>query len=372
MRPYWTRGLALWTLCVGVILLVRVPAGTAEDDPGAEIKRRLDQWKNGPHGDLLFQGVQVDAPAATAGPKAVALCVGVDYANKDHYGEKAPRLLGCVQDAVAVGNLARTAGFDVTLMTDERATTEAFTKFLDQQAQTLKAGDFLWVYFAGYGGQMDVSGQPTHDILAFYNRMLVDDELFESWTHFGTPGVRIVLVTDSGNKGTLHLTFPLIQKVIAGPPSAIGTALDKVPGQRAAMATYTANDVHNKQGQPVEWPAVRIRRLVKGEPEEFYQSSVYRDVDNRKLAGRKAAEGAMKVRVLHLAASPADGPAIEINARGVYTSALEDAWKSGDAVKTYDQLQKLVAEKTQGQSPPTKIGYGPKDEAFDAQRPFAR
>lgn len=77
-----------------------------------------------------------------------AVCVGID-----HYGE---HLIGmCVSDAKFMSDvLKRSAGLrdeDLTLLTEEKATRQAFCNALRDATHSLKKGDLLIVSFAGLG-----------------------------------------------------------------------------------------------------------------------------------------------------------------------------------------------------------------------------
>src|SRR5215212_6668513 len=103
MSPTWIRAPAVLALTVGLALLGRAPTTAQDADPSAKVKRRLAEWKRGPHGDLLFQEVPPRPPAPGTGPKGVALCVGVDWLSPDHYNANPPVLLGAVRDAIEMG-----------------------------------------------------------------------------------------------------------------------------------------------------------------------------------------------------------------------------------------------------------------------------
>jgi hypothetical protein len=381
MRLNPIRASVLVALGLGAALLVLGPAGTAEDvDHGPAVKERLATWKAGPHGGLLFQGVRPDpAAAAGPGPRAVALCLGVDQANNgpDHYDGAAPRLFGCAQDATAVGSLARSAGFDVTLLTDDRATTAAVTAFLREQARDRRAGDTLLVYFAGCGGQVpDDPANPDEpaggkdDTLALYDRQLLDDELFDLLAAFPA-GVRLVLVTDSSGTGRVAAGIVNLDQALARPPRAIADALRA--GEPEAVARARATSSRPLLGQPTALPNVRFRLLDPGEADRVYRDRpVYREVEGRRLKGEAAARAAMPATLIHLAATtdnaPRVGPAVEMNGHGLFTAALIDAWDGGKFPGTYRQLVDDIATRTGGQAP-QYARSGPADPAFEA-RPF--
>src|SRR4051794_6839759 len=69
MRLHLTRSLALLAIGVGVLTLLWVRSGTAEDvDHNQEIRNRLAKWKQHPDADRLFKGVQLGSlttPATT-------------------------------------------------------------------------------------------------------------------------------------------------------------------------------------------------------------------------------------------------------------------------------------------------------------------
>lgn len=378
MRSTLIRTWIVSAVSFGIVMSLGVPVGTAQDaTTGSELKKRYEYWKNGPDGDILTQGVPGESSvAATTGPKGYALCVGVNLLDRRHYGDIAPDLLGAVPDAREMYKLAREAGYSAALLTDERATTTAVQKFFQDQAGERASGDIVLVYFAGYGALVRGAANRPYHALCLYDRMLVADELFELFPAFKT-GVRVVMVTDSGAEGTWAESFPVIREFVDKPPATrVAKALSNWTGYRETMLKYTrAGQIKEVHGQPQEWPNVRIRRLDPTEATALFRDArqtVYRDLEAKKLGGRAAAEPKMNARVIHLAGNFANTPAVEVNAVGVYTSALLDAYRAVRNENYKDFQEKLIAPKIKGQNP-LYFEYGKtRDTVFEGQRPFAR
>lgn len=142
------------------------------------------------------------APARTG----MSLHIGLNHISADHYGDDAP-LSGCHYDAKDMHQIATDKGFDKPeLMLDEQATREAVIGYIQKAAKKLKAGDMFLLTYAGHGSQIPDFNRDERDgsdeTLCLYNGMLIDDELFELWSHFAE-GVRVVMISDSCHSGTV-------------------------------------------------------------------------------------------------------------------------------------------------------------------------
>jgi hypothetical protein len=115
-------------------------------------------------------------------------------------------LPSCENDAKTMRDLAEAAGYDALILVNEEATTNKFLAFLHSSASSLFAGDCLLITFSGHGSQLpNTSGDNEADLmdetLCFYDRMLVDDELYALLSDL-RDGVRVHVVFDSCHSGT--------------------------------------------------------------------------------------------------------------------------------------------------------------------------
>jgi hypothetical protein len=151
--------------------------------------------------DTLFSSDVVRKPVGRS------VHIGVDHLDPNHYG--ADFALGsCVNDARKMQEIARALGYDATTLENENATTANFTGFVRQAITDLFGGDSLLITFSGHGSQIpNGSGDDEPDLLdetlCFYDRMLIDDELYALLAQL-RESVRVHAVFDSCHSGTVY------------------------------------------------------------------------------------------------------------------------------------------------------------------------
>jgi metacaspase-1 len=132
--------------------------------------------------------------------------VGVDRVDPAHYGA-AFALQSCVNDARKMQEIADGLGYDTTILENEAATVANFTGFMRGAISNLVAGDSLMITFSGHGSQLpntsdDAEADMLDETLCFYDRMLLDDELYSLFSQL-REGVSVVAVFDSCHSGTV-------------------------------------------------------------------------------------------------------------------------------------------------------------------------
>ncbi|MFD2091138.1 peptidoglycan-binding protein [Blastococcus deserti] len=138
-------------------------------------------------------------------PHGVSVHIGVDRVDPGHYGDPMT-LPSCENDAKAMRDLAESIGYDTLLFVNEQATTANFCAFLRSAAVNLFAGDSMFATFSGHGGRLpnasdDEEPDLLDETLCFYDRMLLDDELYAMLGDL-REGVRVHVVFDSCHSGT--------------------------------------------------------------------------------------------------------------------------------------------------------------------------
>ena len=98
---------------------------------------------------------------------------------------------------------------------------------LGEEALKLNAGDCCLITFSGNGGKTpDANGDEADgkdETWVFYDRMLIDDELYQMWGQFAG-GVRIIVVSDSCHSRSAIRDIPerelmsLVDRRQKGPP----------------------------------------------------------------------------------------------------------------------------------------------------------
>lgn len=139
-------------------------------------------------------------------PRGLSIHVGVDRLDPVHYGDEF-RLSSCVNDARKMCEIAESLGYTAVTFENENATVSNFTGFMRGAISDLVAGDSLLVTFSGHGSQIpnnsaDEEADELDETLCFFDRMLVDDELYALLAQF-REGVRVHAIFDSCHSGTV-------------------------------------------------------------------------------------------------------------------------------------------------------------------------
>lgn len=169
----------------------------------AEISRLLES---------LIQG-QSTAGAAGPGATKTALCVGINaYAP----GPGAPSpLRGCVNDALLIGEMLRTAGFEVRQIHDGSATQTMILDRLEAEIAQLRDGDHFVFWNSSHGYQVtDRTGDELFDIrdecVCTYDtdpRDPLTDDKFARILGRAPAGAIVFFGSDSCHSGTLTRLF---------------------------------------------------------------------------------------------------------------------------------------------------------------------
>ncbi len=124
----------------------------------------------------------------------------------------------CDRDAIAYMALATRFQFNTAIHLNEEATVNNLLADLDVAAAHLEYGDFFFLTFSGHGGLVidynkDEKGG-MDQTWCLYDRMLVDDDLYERLKQF-RPGVRVLVIADSCHSGTSTKNSKSINPVTA-------------------------------------------------------------------------------------------------------------------------------------------------------------
>jgi hypothetical protein len=137
-----------------------------------------------------------------------SLHIGLNKVLKAGY-RRAPKLKGCVNDALALYDLAEGLGFQAAALLDSAGTVHKVTAHIFQMARRLTAGDIFVLTYSGHGAQvLDEDGDEEDGLdesWVLYDYQLLDDRLHQLWARFAA-GVRIVIISDSCHSGTIAKT----------------------------------------------------------------------------------------------------------------------------------------------------------------------
>ena len=274
--------------------------------------------------------------------KGLSLHLGLNQVDPAQYEGWDGKLAGCENDARDMEAIAKEAGFTTkTLLTDKVTATAASTAIADAAGE-LDAGDIFLLTYSGHGGQMpDTNGDEPDQLdetWVFYDRQLVDDELFSLWGTF-KPGVRIFVLSDSCHSGSA-----VRETIEAVRPDVLSNAMSVAPenGMRA------------------------MPRVVARQVYEAHQSE-YDDIQKRVPAGDSVDVGA---HVLLVSGCQDNQTSADGAKNGLFTETLLKVWGDGKYQGAYRRFYKAIVEDMPPWQSPNWFRVGPRSAAFERSRPF--
>ncbi|MEA2884352.1 MAG: metacaspase [Bradyrhizobium sp.] len=268
--------------------------------------------------------------------KGMALHIGLNSVDANHYQGWSGPLNACEADANDMADLARTQGFAVSKLLTKKATRDAVLKGIADAAKTLKSGDIFFLTYSGHGGQTpDLNGDEPDDkdeTWCLYDGQLIDDELYSSWGAFAA-GVRVFLLSDSCHSGSVSKAMHYAIKPHSGSAPVYRVMPDEV-----ALRVYQ----NNKQ---------------------FYDPILKR----RDLAN---ALGAVKASVLLISGCQDNQLSQDGTFNGLFTGNLKKVWNGGTFTGSYRRFHTAIGAKMPPDQTPKLSMVGANNAAFIAQKPF--
>jgi metacaspase-1 len=143
-------------------------------------------------------------------PRGLAVSIGLNDLDERYYGGEYERLKGAEEDARRMARLARSNGFESTILLGPKATWKRVTGKIKKAAADLTSGDIFLLTFSGHGSvirpswiERNVDPWPASvkvgewvQTWVLWDRELVDKEMRKIWMKF-RQGVRVLVVLDS-------------------------------------------------------------------------------------------------------------------------------------------------------------------------------
>jgi metacaspase-1 len=271
--------------------------------------------------------------------------VGLNEVDPEHYAGWGGQLTACEADAGDMQELATTAGFQPKLMLTAEATSEAVIAALSEAADTLAAGDILFLTYSGHGGRVPDANSDEDDRFdetwCLYDRQLVDDELYTLWSRF-QPGVRVFMLSDSCHSGTAaRATRDLIgaEPIIA----ATGSGTTKSPPVLKGLPKDLADRVYEENREDYDQVQAETTAVDKTEiPPSVLLISGCQDSQ-----------------------TSADG-----DENGLFTATLLKVWDGGSFDGDYRMLGKRIVDAMPLWQVPNYFWARESDLKFERQRPL--
>lgn len=183
--------------------------------------------------------------------KGIALTVGLNAVNPEHYDGWSGELDSCENDAKDMAKIANSKNYQVKTLLTKDATRENVINEISEAAKVLKTGDIFMLSYSGHGSQLpDINGDELEngpkdtldETMCLYDGELVDDELNNQFAKFAE-GVRVLVFSDSCHSGTvIKAPSPGSEKKgsLKSPPHELKKYRKSMPGE-FIMRVYNKN-----------------------------------------------------------------------------------------------------------------------------------
>ncbi|WP_406064339.1 caspase family protein [Streptomyces sp. NBC_01077] len=268
----------------------------------------------------------------------LALHVGLNQVDPARYEGWDGTLVACENDAHDMARLARSAGFETTVLLTPDGTVANVTAVLGEAAARLGTGDILLFTYSGHGGQLpDADGSAAtgsedepdalDETLVLYDRQFLDDEVHRAFRAFADD-VRIVSLFDCCHSGS-SIEIP-------GGPEADGTA----------------------------------RYLPEPQQRQLYERDQGFYTELRRSIAESAPTDGPGPDVLLVSACQDNQVAADGDVNGAFTEALLQVWDDGSFRGGYRDFHRAIQHRLPPTQSPNLYLTGTPDQAFLDQRPF--
>ena len=277
--------------------------------------------------------------------KGIALCVGLNSVDPNHYGGWSGPLNACEADANDMAAIADSQKFQIMKLLTAEATRDRVLAAIGRAAQTLEKGDIFMFSNSSHGGQLpdqnDEEPDGMDETLCLYDGELVDDELYFALSQFAA-GVRVLVYSDSCHSG-----------------SAVKEAL---------ITSNTRTRAVPRLGS--ETPA-----LVRAMPNEialrtYQQNRAFYDAILQRAEVRNAREN-VKASVILISGCQDNQLSSDGTFNGLFTGTLRRVWNGGKFNGDYRDFHASIVELMPPDQTPNYFCVGTPSPEFEAQKPFS-
>jgi metacaspase-1 len=274
--------------------------------------------------------------------RGVALTIGLNAVDPDHYGGWSGDLNACEADAQDLAAIAQSRKFTTTTLLTRDATRPALIDALTGAARTLASGDIFLLAYSGHGGQIpDLNSDEVDNMdetWCLFDGELIDDELYKYLAKF-KQGVRVLVFSDSCHSGTV--TKAAYYR---------GTALERA---------------RDSGGQPIRYrympPEVALRTYRQHMP--FYTGL-------QKSVKGKGQKKDVKASVLLLSGCQDNQTSADGTYNGLFTAQVLKVWNNGKFKGDYLTFHKKIVQRMPPDQTPNYYWVGIDDPKYRAQKPF--
>jgi len=273
-------------------------------------------------------------------PKGIAITIGLNSVDPQHYAGWSGDLVACESDARDMALLAKNRGMNVSSLLTADATRERVAAAVRKAATTLTHGDFFLLTYSGHGGQVPDLNSDEDDgqdeTWCLFDGELIDDEIFKLLSLFAA-GIRVVVLSDSCHSGSVVKMNHYLGKGIAAASAKDG------PRYRAM-------------------PLLIARRTF-----EQYRAFYEPILQSHDLA---KAQASVKASVLLLSGCQDNQLSSDGAFNGLFTGTLLSVWNSGKFKGTYREFHKAIRQRMPPDQTPNYFWVPADDKSFEKQQPF--
>jgi metacaspase-1 len=282
--------------------------------------------------------------------QGIALHIGLNRVDPNHYAGWDGELVACEADARDMNALATKAGYEATMLLTKDATAKNVTDAITAAADRLASGDAFLLTYSGHGGQVADKNREEADrrdeTWVLYDRQLLDDELYALWGEF-KPGVRIFMLSDSCHSGTIarRVVYEAIQS--------------------SAEVTRSARDF----AELPDTTTPRVRVLPDDLREQVFKQhrALYSGIQKSHPKGDKVPIGASVI----LNSGCLDNQlSSDGDQNGLFTATLLKVWSGGRFTGDYRQFHRRILRRMPPWQSPNYYTVGAPNPDFEAQTPF--
>lgn len=274
--------------------------------------------------------------------KGLALAIGLNAVNPQHYNGWSGVLNACEADAEDMSRIAKSQKFAVSTLLTKRATRKNVMNNIKNAAKKLQVDDIFMLSYSGHGGQLpdlnDDEPDQEDETWCLYDGQMVDDELNELYSLF-KQGVRILVFSDSCHSGTVakEAFFKDKMDLRSSNVDSKGVKYRNMPGD--------------------------ITRAVYRKNKEFYDKILRR-------SELKEAEDKVKASLLLISGCQDNQLSADGEFNGLFTSNLLRVWKDGSFQGNYRKFHRSILKRMPPDQSPNYFLVGRRDTKFEGQTPF--
>lgn len=313
---------------------------------------------------ILHAASAQEEPAA---PTGIALTIGLNSVDPDHYSGWTGDLSACEFDADDMASIASSRGFSTRTLHTQAATRSAVRDEISEAANTLAAGDIFMISYSGHGGQLpDQNGDELDnedETWCLFDGQIMDDELAALWAQFPA-GVRVLVFSDSCHSGTVTRYREYAQFVRNVPP--MGAANRTVALARFAPLVSVDAPADTPHASPVRSMPDHVARAVFRQNREMYAEI------GRETPSERDSEENLAATVLLISGCQDNQLSLDGTFNGLFTGTLKAVWNNGIFRGDYRDFHQAIVSRMPAYQSPNYYLTGAANPTFERETPFSR